>query len=247
MDYLIYITVIGFIAGVTGTLGGGLAVIAFKEIKAKFLCVILGISAGVMTVIVFLDLIPEAIEEGTLWTALLGLFLGIILIYILDITFPHQHVVSKEGEEGKYLKAGLLLAVGIALHNLPEGLAIGAGFTADAAMGFRLALLIALHNFPEGMAVATTLGIAGLTNGKIALITILAGVPMGIGAFFGAYVGRISDFALSTALGFAAGAMLYIIFEELIPDAHEKAGGHTPIMGILAGVIMGIVLIGLLH
>ncbi len=247
MEYLLYVTVIGFIAGVFGTLGGALAVIGIREIKAKFLSVILGISAGVMTVIVFLDLIPEARDEVSIWTALLGLMLGVALIYILDISFPHQHVVSVEDGDNKYLKAGLLLAVGIALHNLPEGLAIGAGYTADRAMGYRLALLISLHNFPEGMAVATTLGIAGIKNARIALITILAGVPMGVGAFFGAYIGRISALALSLALGFAAGAMLYITFEELVPDAHEKAKGHIPIFGIIAGVILGIVLIGILH
>ncbi len=247
MEYLIYVTAVGFMAGMFGTLGGGISVIAIKEIRAKFLSIILGISAGVMTVIIFLDLIPEAQEMGSLWTGLGGLMAGVILIYILDISFPHQHVVSLEGGEEKYLKAGLLLAVGIALHNLPEGLAIGAGYTVDRALGFRLAVLIALHNFPEGMAVATTLGIAGLSNIRIAFITILAGVPMGVGAFFGAYIGRISDMALSLALGFAAGAMLYITFEELVPDAHEKAEGHIPIVGIITGVIFGLVLIGLLH
>ncbi|SDL33044.1 ZIP family metal transporter [Halarsenatibacter silvermanii] len=247
MDYLLYITVIGFMAGMFGTLGGGISVVAIRTIKSTFLSIILGVSAGVMTVIVFMDLIPESQSAGSIWLGMLGILLGVILIYVLDITFPHQHVVTTEGEEDRYLKAGLLLAVGIALHNLPEGLAIGAGYTADRALGFRLAFLIALHNFPEGMAVATTLGIAGLKSIKILAVTILAGIPMGIGAFLGAYIGRISDQALSLSLGFAAGAMLYIIFEELIPDSHEKASGHIPIFGMITGVVFGLILIGLLR
>jgi ZIP family zinc transporter len=183
---------------------------------------------------------------GSVWTSLIGLFLGIALISVLDLLFPHQHFVSIEDGRRHYLKAGLLLAIGIALHNVPEGLAIGAGYSSANALGIGLAIIMAVQNFPEGMAVATTLSLAGLKNTKIILITLLSGIPMGIGSFIGAYLGNVSDLILSISLGFAAGAMLYITFDELIPDAHEKAEGHSAIFGILAGVFLGIILTNIL-
>ena len=203
-----------------------------------------------MTVIVFLDLIPEAKLEGNIYTALTGIILGVILIAFMDLKFPHQHInLTTEmcPRDLKYFKAGILLCTGIALHNLPEGLAIGAGFIASRNLGIGLAILIALHNLPEGMAVATALSMADLKEYKVLGITALAGLPMGIGAFLGGFFGVISDMLLSSALGFAGGAMLYIVYDELIPDAHEHTREHFGIVGIMVGVISGIILIELLH
>jgi len=236
----LYIGVIGLLTGIIGTLSGSIIVFLVKEVKESLLTFILGISAGIMTVVVFLDLIPEALKLGTLNSTLLGLFLGTVLMYFLDLIFPHEHFLGKR--YGGYFKAGVLLAVGIALHNIPEGLAIGAGYSAASSLGFGLAVIIGMQNFPEGMAVATSLSLAGLNNLQIALITMLAGIPMGIGSFLGSYFGNISDYFLSISLGFAAGAMLYITFDDLVPAAHEKNTGSTAIMGILMGVFLGVFL-----
>ncbi|MEC9488640.1 MAG: ZIP family metal transporter [Halanaerobium sp.] len=246
MYQTIYITMIGLITGILGTAGGGLLVIGVKKLRETFLCVILGVSAGIMTVVVFFDLLPEALVVGNLWTALLGLAMGAILIGLLDLTFPHQHFSSRYEGNQRYFKAGLLLALGIALHNIPEGLAIGAGYSSDTALGLGIAVLMAVQNLPEGMAVGTTLCMAGMRNSRTLLVTILAGLPMGLGALLGNLLGNISMFTLSISLGFAAGAMLYIIFDELIPDAHQKADGHWAISGILSGIFLGLVLTNLI-
>jgi len=250
VPYILFITLAGLLSGVLGTGGGGLAVILLDKMWDDILGVLLGFSAGIMTVVIFLDLIPEALEYGSLVSAFGGLLLGVLLIALLDINFPHQHFsLHREGrsDRGKYIKTGLLLSIGIALHNIPEGVAIGAGFMASRSTGLSLAVLIALHNVPEGMAVATALGIAGLKSHYILLITILAGVPMGLGALVGGLLGGVSDNFLSAALGFAGGAMLYIVYDELIPDSHRKTEGHTAIIGIIAGVMVGIILIHILH
>ncbi|MTI61821.1 MAG: hypothetical protein FH762_17870 [Firmicutes bacterium] len=97
------------------------------------------------------------------------------------------------------------------------------------------------QNLPEGMAVGTTL-VPGKMNYFKVIITALSGIPMGIGAFLGSYLGGISEMVLSISLGFAAGAMLYITFNDLIPDAHEKTEGITAITGILSGVVLGLLL-----
>ncbi len=231
-------------AGVLGTGAGGLLSVIVKKPTPRFTGTILAFAAGVMLSIIFLELIEEAIEFSGYAAAVVGLALGMAVFYLLDHFLPHHHPVSAEDTPfGGYLKKGTLLALGIALHNFPEGLAIGTGYVGSPELGLSLAILIGLHNIPEGMAVAAPLKQGGQSFPKVILITAMAGVPMGIGALIGAAIGSISDLVLGLSLGFAGGAMLYIVCDELIPDAYESAGAHLSILGIFAGTILGILFI----
>ncbi|MBS3782050.1 MAG: ZIP family metal transporter [Candidatus Thermoplasmatota archaeon] len=248
--YLVTITLIGLLSGILGTTIGGLIVVLLKKVEKKSLSVLLGFSAGIMVSITFVELIPESIAEGSLITAFAGLLLGIGMIGFVDVKFPHRHFsfnCDGDKEKARYLKTGILLGTGIAMHNLPEGVAIGASFMVSFEVGLTLAVLMAIHNLPEGMAVGAAMCIGEIKALRIMIVTILAGIPMGIGALLGGLLGGVSDVALSLGLGFAAGAMLYIVFDELIPDAHRRMEGHTAITGILAGIIIGILFINLLH
>ncbi len=250
MNYLITVTLIGLLSGVLGTTAGGLSVVGVRKIDDRVLSILLGFSAGVMVAITFIELIPESIEEGSLVTAIIGLLMGVVIIGFIDLKFPHRHfsfVCDGDEERAKSIKTGLLLSVGIAMHNLPEGVAIGAGFMVSYEVGLALAVLMAIHNFPEGMAVGAAMCVGKVKSHKVLITTALAGVPMGIGAFLGGALGGVSDLALSIGLGFAGGAMLYIVFDELIPDAHKRMKGHYAIGGILSGIMLGIVLIEILH
>ncbi len=246
MSNIIYISLIGLLTGVFGTTFGGIIVILIKKLNENLLSFVLGLSSGIMTVVVFSELIPEALAVGSIWTTLSGIVIGIFLISMLSIIFPDQQLSDQESPNAKgqikFLKTGILLALGIAIHNIPEGLAIGAGYSANNIFGIGLAILMGVQNFPEGMAVATTLVLGKMNNFKVLIITALSGIPMGIGAFIGSYLGSISDLVLSISLGFAAGAMLYITFNDLIPEAHEKAAGKTAIIGISSGVLIGLLL-----
>lgn len=204
----------------------------------------LGFAGGVMLVVVFVELIPEGLETGFAYPVL-GLLLGVLSLLFLDEHFAHHHFVSKEDHHHreKYLKKGVLIATGVALHNFPEGLAIGAGFVASPALGITLTILIALHNLPEGLAAGIPLKTGGSRPLRIILTTVAAGLPMGVGAMVGALLGTLSPFMLGGSLGFAAGAMLYIISDELIPDVYRLTNPHVAIGGITAGVIIGIVMI----
>ncbi len=233
---------LGMAAGVIGTGAGGLLSVIVKTPTPRFTGTIMAFAAGVMLSIVFLELIEEAIDFSGYQAAILGITLGMAVFYLLDHFLPHHHPVTPEETPfGKYLKKGTLLALGIGLHNFPEGLAIGSGFVGSTELGTSLAILIALHNIPEGMAVAAPLRQGGYKYLKIVAITALAGAPMGIGAFIGAAISSISVFILGVSLGFAAGAMLYIVCDELIPDAYKTAGAHLSIFGIFAGTILGII------
>jgi len=241
MDWL-EVTLIGFGAGALGTGLGGVLALFLRKPSSRTLGLMLGLAAGVMLAIVFLELLEEGLETGIVYPVI-GLFTGIAAFFLLDESFPHRHFVSEEVHNGHYVKKGMLIATGIALHNLPEGIAIGAGFAASTSLGISLAILIALHNIPEGLAVAIPLKAGGSRHRRIVLITLLAGLPMGVGAAVGALLGIISSAMLGISLGFAAGAMLYIVCDELIPDVYRLASAHVAIGGITAGVILGMVLI----
>jgi len=236
------VTLFGLAAGVIGSGAGGAAAYFVPRLSERLMGTILGLSAGVMLAVVFMELIPEGISITGFPFLLIGLILGVLVFLLLDNYLPHDHFFSSEKKNLSFLKKGVLLAIGIALHNLPEGLAIGVGFAASSSLGITLAILIALHNFPEGMAVAFPLIYSGLKRQTALTITLLTGIPMGIGAFFGAIFGAISPLTLGISLGFAAGAMLYIICDELLPDAYQTAGSHLSILGITAGVILGVII-----
>ena len=235
------VTLLGLLAGVVGTGAGGLFSVFVKKPTPRFTGTILAFAAGVMLSIIFIELIDESIAYSGHWATIAGLTLGMVVFYLLDHYLPHRHTVSEEETVfGGYLKKGTLLAIGIGLHNLPEGLAIGTGFVGSQELGLSLAILIGLHNIPEGMAVAAPLKQGGFSFPKVLAITALAGLPMGLGALIGALIGSISVFVLGLSFGFAAGAMLYIVCDELIPDSYESAGAHFSIIGIFAGTILGL-------
>lgn len=245
LDFIIRVTLIGLMAGVIGTGGGGLFAYLLKRPSSRFLSAVLGFSAGIMLVVVFLELLPEAFEIGSFIYGVGGLLIGIIVLLIMDIRLPHYHHFSGEHHQSHFRKVGILLFIGIALHNIPEGLAIGSGYVSSEELGLTLAVIMTVQNLPEGLAMATALSMGGVRNSKVVLATALAGLPMGLGALFGALIGSISPLFLSVSLGFAAGAMLYIVCDELIPDAQNLHKGHSATLGLIAGVVIGIMLTAL--
>ncbi|MGE5527831.1 MAG: ZIP family metal transporter [Patescibacteria group bacterium] len=240
MPQLLYITVIGTLAGVLGTGAGGLAVAMLPKPGKTVLSAVLGLSAGIMLAVVAFDLMPESFEVAGIGWGLLGLALGAGLLALTDLLAPHVHFLSTDEESRHFLRTGLVVGVGIALHNLPEGLAIGAGFGSSARFGLGVALLMAIQNAPEGMAMACPLCLTDVPPWRIAGWTFLAGLPMGLGAALGGLLGRVSPVLLAVSLGFAGGAMLFVTCDELIPDAQELRRGHSGTFGIVAGVILGV-------
>ena len=246
MNDILMITLIGLGAGVIGTGSGTIIALCVKNPGKGMLGFILGFAGGIMLAIVLMDLMPESIEAGSFVTAFIGLLIGAIFILMLDLKMPHVHFFETTEELARFIRTGTILGLGIAMHNLPEGIAIGASYVASPALGFTLALTIALHNIPEGIAMACPLCAGGMRMRWILLYTAMAGLPMGLGAFLGASLGAISPLVLSLSLGFAAGAMLYIIFGELIPGAQSSGSGHAGTFGAVFGTIAGILLLSVI-
>jgi zinc transporter, ZIP family len=244
MSSFLNVLLIGFLAGATTTIGGILAVL-FKP-REVVLIAGLGFSSGVMLGITFLLLIPKALTAG-FGVCFGGFLVGTLFMFFFDMLLPHRHILQdEEGLSDDALslrKVGVMAAIGIAIHDFPEGLALGAGFGVLKTFGFVLALGIALHNIPEGIAISLPLYHSGLSRTKSALAAAATDVPTIIGAVLAYFLGQVFTgnfmFAL---LAFAGGAMFYITMDELVPEAHKFGRGFYVTAGIIAGIMTAFLL-----
>lgn len=242
IENLFYITIIGLLSGTLGTGIGGFLGFFINGKSKRFLSFLLEFSAGLMTAVVCFDLLPEAFEMGSLETGIIGIIFGVGAIVFADIILKKLKFMNKYTQNNSLTRVGILLAIGIAIHNFPEGVAVGSGFGASEILGFSIAGVIGLHDIPEGLAMATPLRAGGMNAWKVVIITILSGIPTGIGAFFGGLIGGFSNGAISMSLGFAGGAMLYIVSGELISESKSLHRGRVSTFGNIIGIICGILI-----
>lgn len=220
-------TLLGLFFGTFGTTLGGIIGIIMKKNSNKFLSFTLAFASGLMMAVICFDLIPEALGISSITVSMLGIIFGIIAMIFCDITVAKKFNSEKVSKDKTgLLKTGIIVSIGLALHNFPEGLAIGSGFEASLKLGLSLAIAICLHDIPEGISMAVPMKSGGMKKTKIILYVILSGITTGIGAFFGAIIGSISQQIISLCLSFAAGAMLYIVSGELIPEANKLYHGR---------------------
>lgn len=243
MKNILSITLLGFVFGIVGTGLGGVIAFFINTHTTKLISVLLEFAAGLMMSVVCFDLLPHGFELGGMEFTCASLIVGALVMIILDDWVKKSNIIKKTPGDKSLLKAGILVAIGIALHNLPEGLAIGSGFEASRKLGLSLAFVIALHDIPEGLAMAVPMRVGGMTKTKALVLTLLSGVPTGIGAFIGVALGSIADWMIAACLGFAGGAMLYIICGELIPESKKMYKGRLSSVANIIGMIAGIFIV----
>ena len=236
IEQILKTTLIGLFFGTFGTTIGGVIGVNVKNPSNKILGFILSFASGLMTAIICFDLIPEAFELSNLSVSMLGIIIGIILMIACDL-FISNKVSKKNGNKNSLLRTGIVVGIGLALHNFPEGLAIGSGFGASVTLGLSLAIAICLHDVPEGISMAVPMKNGGIKANKVIYYVILSGVTTGVGAFFGA-VGNISKDIIAICLSLAAGAMIYIVSGELIPESNKLYNGRTTALGSILGLII---------
>ena len=248
MSELLKVTLIGLFFGTFGTTIGGIIGIKFKNPSNKFLSFILSFASGLMTAILSFDLIPEALKISSIPNAVIGILLGIICMMACNIIVDKKFKIQSSGTDTKrnLLRTGIVTSIGLALHNFPEGLAIGSGFGASLTLGYSLAVAICIHDVPEGISMAVPMKNGGMNSGRVLFYVILSGITTGIGAFVGKIIGEISEDVISICLTFAAGAMLYIVSGELIPESNSLYKGRFPTLGNIVGFILGLIL-SLIH
>ena len=264
-------------AGVGGTGLGGIIGGLFKKDSTKTVSLLLSFAGGVMLSIVCFDLLISAINTKTnIGIIIAGVLIGIALVsllnYIIDkrtnSEVPHidadhprtaddlkelihsdhleTHRRNKDSRASLFI-AGAVMACAIALHNLPEGMTIGASFAKSKSLftgsALVLAVLIGLHNIPEGMAVAVPLISGGMSRGRAIAVTALSGAPTIIGALLGFWLGDIGPLGLALSLCFASGAMLYVVFGEILPQAILMYRSKSPAFSVIVGMMVGILII----
>ncbi len=245
--------VYSFLAG-TSTVLGAIVLMFFGSPGKKSMAALLGFAGGIMVAVSVFELMPEALELGSMMVLVAGFLPGCGLMYLLDRVMPHAHLsgsrhLDVENPEhlhtksGSLLRTGYLVFAGIALHNVPEGLAIGAGLESSPELGMAIALAIGLHNIPEGLAVAGPLKAGGMSNLKVLLFTLGAGLMTPVGTIIGLLIFGISEVLVAGSLAFAAGAMIYIVNDELIPQSN-KMHNHAANAGFISGLLIGYMVVG---
>ena len=238
MEYIFNIAWQGLIFGMIGTTLGGILGVFINFKTNKIISFILEFAAGLMTAIICFDLIPEALNIISIFICIIGIVLGIISMIFFD-NFINK-LYKKNLKYNSLLKTGLIVGIGLTIHNLPEGLAIGSGFKVSESLGVSLAIAIAIHDFPEGISMAVPMNKGGFSKIKSIILTALSGITTGIGALFGAIIGNISEVLIGISLAFAAGTMLYIVSCELIPESNKLYKGRFSSIGNMLGIILGI-------
>lgn len=279
MDKIWLLVKVTALAGIGGTGMGGVLSGLFKRDSVRTASLLLSFAGGVMTSIVCFDLIQSAIATDVhILLICLAIAMGVAIVYLLNLFIDRttnievRHITKKHPQTAdnldeiihsnhlsvhlkrhdtkiKLLGAGFIMACAIALHNLPEGITIGASFANSKGImegpALILAILIGLHNIPEGMAIAVPLINGGVKRRLAILTTALSGAPTIIGALIGYWVGDIGPLGLALSLSFASGAMLYVVFGEILPQSILMYRSKLPAFAIIVGILLGLIIINI--
>jgi zinc transporter, ZIP family len=246
MDILIA-SLLGLIVGVSGTLAGGLVILYRFNDSLKRQSLLLGFSGGIMVAVVLFDLWPEAWHFGGLAPTLAGTGIGFFLVMGFGPALEWLPWYRRR-KFSKLTQVGILLGLGIGIHNFPEGVALGTTFIANPQISkwLGLALIMAIHNIPEGMVMSAALKFGKVPVAKIITALVLVEVPMALGGTTGALLGKVSDWMVSLSLAFAGGAMILLVAKELLPMAKKLAGAFWVGVGLAIGSLVGIFLVRLI-
>ncbi len=237
-----YILAVSLAAGLSTGLGA-IPLLFFKDVPHRLYDGLLGFAAGMMVAASTLTLIPEALKSGGTLSVLLGLAAGAGFILALDTWIPHLEPHFSVRPLSLTVRQGMLLGVALAIHNFPEGFAVAVGYSSGVrALGPALALAIAAQNIPEGLAVALPFRKEGVPWGRCVLYSTASGLTEPIAAVVGLYMMGVADSVLPLALAFAAGAMIYVASDELIPESHKHGNEALATYGVVAGFALMIVM-----
>jgi len=246
---LVLLGLLGSLAAGLMTAVGALPALFGKTVSRQTTDIMLGFAAGVMLAATFFSLLAPSVEIATArygagwapaFVAVVGLLLGAGIIMVLDNRLPHEHfIVGRQGPEAAELRRIWLFVFAITLHNAPEGMAVGVGFgSGDMATGTQIAIGIGLQNAPEGLAVAAALMSKGYTRGYAFLVAALTGMVEPVAGVLAAAAVALSSALLPWAMAFAAGAMLYVISHEIIPETHRHGHQRRATQGLLFGFVL---------
>ncbi|MHC5053080.1 MAG: zinc transporter ZupT [Planctomycetota bacterium] len=242
------------LAGLSTTVGSALAFVVRKP-GPRFMAATLGFAAGVMVLVSFVELLPRAVETLEAAAGYAVFFGGMAAMWLVDVLIPHDYLAEhyKGGTSGndagassavgdeknaRLRRTGLLVALGLGIHNFPEGMATLGATLEDTRLGLAVAVAIAAHNVPQGLAVAVPVWAATGSRRKAFLWSFLSGLaePAGAAVAFVALRAFLSPELLAGMLGLVAGFMVYVSLDELVPSSREYGHEHLSIAGVAAGM-----------
>jgi ZIP family zinc transporter len=248
-----------FVAGFVTALATGLGAAPFflvEDVSDRWNVALWGLASGIMVAASVFGLVGEGLAEGTVWEIVPGLLVGVLLVLAAHRVLDNAEVDPREYEEADYKKLVLILGI-LTVHSFPEGVAIGVSF-ADLNLGVGPTLLgytvpvlavfmtvaISIHNVPEGTAISIPLKSMGVSKWKMVWWSVFSSLPQPVGAVIAFYFVRVAREFLPFGFGFAAGAMIYLVLTEFIPEALElgetlPSGGKPELVGgVIAGVLL---------
>jgi ZIP family zinc transporter len=250
-DIVIFAILGSFLSGLA-TILGVFPVLLGNKISPKMQDIFLGFSAGIMLSASFFSLLNPAIDMASaifskhlaISVVSLGMILGVLIFLFVDRFIPENYFIRiYENSNGKVLKKMWLFIIAITIHNFPEGMSSSLGFlTGDLGRGISLATGIGIQNIPEGLAVALALLVNNFSKKDIFIITLLTGVVEPIGGIVAVILFSLSHYILPIGLAFAAGAMLFVVSKEMIPQTHKKGYETQATVGLITGFTLMMIL-----
>jgi|PlaIllAssembly_1097288.scaffolds.fasta_scaffold466470_1 ZIP family zinc transporter len=257
---------LALLAGLSTAIGSVLAYFMHQP-RPQYMSLVLGFSGGVMIYVAFAELLHSAFENIGFGAANIGFFAGIAFIMLIDLFIPHEYkhedsdhsfssLIRKRGHRpgivtsfessgvtrrSRLMRASMLMAIGIAIHNFPEGLVtFSSALTGDRAFGILVAVAIAIHNIPEGISVSIPIVQATGSRKRAFIYSFLAGLAEPVGALIGYAVlfNFLTPTVIYVLMAFAAGIMVYITLDEILPTAHMFGQEHLVIIGAAGGMAL---------
>ena len=227
---------------------GGLIVLRFGDISNKRMGFLMGFAGGVMLVVSFIELYAEAITELSPWQVTIAFSVGTLFMMAVDLSLPHiEFGLWEEGVKDRHLfTSGLVIVIGMSIHNIPEGIVVSAGYGHMPEFGVLVAIMICMHNIPEGIATVSPLIQSGVRKWRAVGLATISGLMEAVGALIGVIIiSALGANIVGWGLGFAAGVMTYVTIDELIPVAHQYCSldhKHMVSSGLLIGMLFAMIL-----
>ena len=244
MKMLITIIVLTALSGIGGTGIGAALSTTVRKGSDKAMSLLLSFASGTMISIVCLDLFHDALETGMSKGGIaVFVIIGFPTVYLLERVMDQKAEQAKSRMSRKMMTAGVAMMVAVACHNIPVGMTIGASLVSHGSLigspALTLAIFIGIHNVPEGMAICAPLLAAGMSKGRAVLLTALSGAAIIVGGVLGYWIGDMGQMGLAISLSFASGAMLYVNFGEILPEANALYRGKMPAFFTVLGILLG--------
>jgi ZIP family zinc transporter len=236
--------VLATLAGLSTLIGAAVALLA-RAPGPRFMSFTLGLSGGVMIYVSFVELLGSSVAVLGFLPAQAAFFVGMGLMFLIDALIPHEYLAehvcrTADEKQARLMKTGLFVALGIGIHNFPEGMVTLAGALHNPSVGLAIAAAVAIHNIPEGLAVAVPILAATGSRRKAFTWAALSGLaePIGAGLAAAVLAPILSDRVLGYALAAVAGIMVFVALDELIPVSRDFDRGHWSIFGVIAGMVV---------